>query len=64
MAGLVDRIRSTLETWRQILMRTRKPYPDEFNATLRIVLLLILGIGVIGFAIHIAALYGFGGVGG
>lgn len=58
--NIAEKIRSTLETWRQIMHRVRKPYPDEFNATLRIVILLILGIGAIGFIINIIALYGFG----
>ena len=59
-ASIVEKIRGTIETWRQIMHRVRKPYPDEFNSTLRIVILLILGIGAIGFAINMIALLGFG----
>ncbi len=57
MSDLVSRFRELLETWRQILMRTRKPYKDEFYLTLRIVLLAILGLGAVGFAIHMVARY-------
>ncbi len=53
---LVAKIRETIEAWRQILARTRKPYRDEFYLTLRIVLMAILGIGAVGFAIHFAML--------
>ena len=60
VSSIVQKIRETIESWRQIMHRVRRPYPDEFNSTLRIVILMILAIGAIGFTINMIALLGFG----
>ncbi|AEM38854.1 protein translocase SEC61 complex, gamma subunit [Pyrolobus fumarii 1A] len=52
---MIEKVRETLETWRQIILRTRRPRRDEFLLTFRIVLLAILAIGAVGYAIHLAA---------
>lgn len=56
------KIASTLNEWKLVLLRVRKPERDEFIQTAKVVGLGIIIVGSIAYIIHLIAVILMGGV--
>ncbi len=56
------KLASTLQEWKLVLLRVRKPDRDEFVQTLKVVSLGIAIVSSLAYVIHLAAVMLLGGV--